>query len=356
MKQQTKKLVLENGMEFIGTGFGAATQSACEIIFHTAVEGYQEIISDPSYANQIVVMTYPIIGNYGITDDDFEGRTPLISGLVVRELCDTPSNFRYTKTVDEELEEHGIPCISGIDTRMMTGIIRDKGRMMAAIVNGDTPTAEALEMIARAPKTNDMVSRVSTRKRWFSRTPDQKYQVVIVDCGIKTSVIRKLNSLGCNITIVPYNASAEHILSFNPDGILFSNGPGNPYDVPVVRELFERLKGTLPIFGIGLGFEIIGLSYGAQLEEMFCGIHGDHPVRELPSGRINIGVLNQSFRFKGVENTSLTVTHESVPEKMVLGFENKKDRVFAVQFQPEGAPGPKDNIGLFDKFIKLREE
>ena len=356
MIRPKKKLVLENGMEFHGMGFGADCRSVCEIVFNTSVVGYQEIISDPSYAGQIVVMTYPLIGNYGITDEDFESRTPSIGGLVVRECCDTPSNFRYTKTLEEELEERGIPCLSGVDTRMLTKIIRDSGRPMAAIVEADMPLEEALALIAATERPEGLVRRVSCRKRWVTRTSGHKYHVVAVDCGIKYSIIRHLKDRGCNVTIVPFNASADDIMAFNPDGILLSNGPASAFEAPEILDLFSSLKGRRPILGIGLGMEAIGLEYGAVLKPMGCGVHGDHPVKDLATGRINIAVLNQSYRFDSVEDTPLVPTHVAVPEGYILGFENREDKVIGFQFHMESAPGPQDNVNLFDRFIEMMED
>jgi len=356
MIRPKKKLVLETGQEFYGEGFGADTRSVCEIVFNTSVVGYQEIISDPSYAGQIVVMTYPLIGNYGITDEDFESRNCAIGGLVVRECCDTPSNFRYTKTLEEEMEERGIPGICQLDTRLLTKIIRDSGRPMAAIVEADMPREKALELIRDTQRPTDLVRRVSCRKRWVTRTSNHRFHVVAVDCGIKFSIIRQLNELGCNVTIVPYTTSAQDILAFNPDGVLLSNGPVSAFEVPELRSLFAALKGQVPVLGIGLGMETIGLEYGAALAPLGCGIHGDRPVRDLESGRINIAVLNQSCGFSTVEGTALTPTHTLVPEGLVMGFENREDRVFGVQFHLEAAPGPHDNLGLMDKFVKMMEE
>ena len=356
MIRPSKKLVLETGQEFYGVGFGASCNRVSEIVFNTSVVGYQEIISDPSYADQIVVMTYPLIGNYGITDEDFESRSSCLGGLVVRECCDTPSNFRFTETLEEELEEHGIPCVSGVDTRMLTKIIREAGRPMAAIVDADMPREEALALIAATPRPTEQLKRVSCRKRWVTRTPHHRFHVVAVDCGIKNSILRCLKDRGCNVTIVPFNSTPEAILAFNPDGVLLSNGPVAGTDAPEVRALFSALKGKLPILGIGLGMEVMGLEYGASLVPMGCGMHGDHPVRDCATGRINIAVLNQTYRFGSVEGTSLTPTHVLVPEGYVAGFENKADKVFGVQFHLESAPGPKDNINLFDKFIKMMED
>ena len=355
MIRPQKKLVLETGEEFYGTGFGADCRRVCEIVFNTSVVGYQEIISDPSYADQIVVMTYPLIGNYGIADEDYESRSTDIGGLVVRECCDTPSNFRSTKTLEEELEEHGIPCLSGVDTRMLTKIIRDTGRPMAALVEAEMPKEEALALIKATERPKDLVRRVSCRKRWVTRTSNHLYHVVAVDCGIKHSILNRLKERGCNVTVVPFNTPAKDILAFNPDGVLLSNGPVSALDAPEICILFAELKGKIPVMGIGLGMEAIGVDYGARLVPMGCGMHGDHPVRDLKSGRINIAVLNQTYRFDTVEGTALTPTHVLVPEGYVLGFENQEDLVLGVQFHLESAPGPLDNVHLFDKFILMME-
>ena len=261
MKPFTKKLVLENGREFFGYGYGADVERVCELVFNTSMVGYQEILSDPSYTGQMVVMTYPLIGNYGITDEDFETRFPSIGGMVVRECNENPSNFRYTKTFSEVLDEQGIPCIGGVDTRMITRIIRDEGCQRAAIVDIDTPHEKAMEMILSTPLQSDQVKQVSSRKRWFSRTPNHKYDIVAVDCGIKYNIIRQLNAKGCNVTVVPYNTTLDEIMAFNPDGIFLSNGPGDPENVPEVVELIREVRGRIPLFGICLGHQLISLAY-----------------------------------------------------------------------------------------------
>ena len=263
MKPYTKKIVLENGQEFYGYGFGADKEAICEIVFNTSMVGYQEIMSDPSYTDQMVVMTYPLIGNYGMTDEDYETKNPTIGGMIVREYNDSPSNFRYTKTLSEVFEEHAIPGIEGVDTRMLTRIIRNEGSQRVMITSVETPREEALARMAATPWPHDMVSRVSCRKRWMSRVPNHKYDVVAVDCGIKYNIIRLLNRVGCNVTVVPYDATAEQILAFRPDGLVLSNGPGDPNDVQGVIELVRRLRGRLPIFGICMGHQLISLAYGA---------------------------------------------------------------------------------------------
>lgn len=245
MKPYTKKIVLENGQEFYGYGFGADKEAICEIVFNTSMVGYQEIMSDPSYTDQMVVMTYPLIGNYGMTDEDYETKNPTIGGMIVREYNDSPSNFRYTKTLSEVFEEHAIPGIEGVDTRMLTRIIRNEGSQRVMITSVETPREEALARMAATPWPHDMVSRVSCRKRWMSRVPNHKYDVVAVDCGIKYNIIRLLNRVGCNVTVVPYDATAEQILAFRPDGLVLSNGPGDPNDVQGVIELVRRLRGHM---------------------------------------------------------------------------------------------------------------
>ncbi|MEF2793431.1 MAG: carbamoyl phosphate synthase small subunit, partial [Alistipes dispar] len=253
MKPFTKKIVLENGREFYGYGFGADREAINEIVFNTSMVGYQEILSDPSYTDQMVVMTYPLIGNYGTAEEDYETKFPTIGGMIVREYNDTPSNFRYTKTLHEVLEEHNIPAVSGIDTRTLTRIIRDEGSQKVLVTDAATPSGEAMRRLREYDLPHDMVSRVSCRKRWFSRTPNHRWDVVAVDCGIKYNIIRKLNEKGCNVTVVPFDASVEEILAFRPDGIFLSNGPGDPTDVRPVIEKVRALRGRLPIFGICMG-------------------------------------------------------------------------------------------------------
>lgn len=355
MKNYTKKLVLEDGHELFGYGFGADTERVCEIVFNTSVVGYQEILSDPSYTDQMVVMTYPLIGNYGITDEDYETKFPSIGAMVVRENNNLPSNFRYTKTFGEVLEDNGIPAISGLDTRMITRILRKSGSQRAIITSVDTTKEEALAKIAATPIATDLVSRVSCRKRWFSRTPNHKYDIVAIDCGLKYNIIRSLNACGCNVTVVPYTTSAEEILSFNPDGVLVSNGPGAPTDVPEVVATIEALKGRVPMMGIGLGHQLIALAYGAKCSRMTPGHRGGHPVKVLGSGKILMTAQNHSFVVDGqsLAQTDLTLTHVSLLDGSVEGFEHKGDKVLSVEFHPESAPGPQDAGELFDQFIEM---
>ncbi len=359
MKPFTKKIVLENGREFYGYGFGADREAVHEIVFNTSMVGYQEIISDPSYTGQIVVMTYPLIGNYGTAEEDYESKFPSIGGMIVREYNDIPSNFRYTRTLNEVFEELGIPGISGIDTRTLTRIIRDEGSQKVMITDAATPKEEAMAKLNACELPHDQVSRVSCRKRWFSRTPNHRYDVVAIDCGIKYNIIRCLNARGCNVTVVPFDATVEEILAFRPDGIFLSNGPGDPTDVQPVIEKVRRLRGKLPIFGICMGHQLISLAYGARTFKMKFGHRGgNHPVKCLETGKIEITSQNHSFAvdIDSLKGTGLELTHVNLLDNTAEGVECKADRVFSVQYHPESAPGPQDSTGLFDKFIKMMEE
>ena len=359
MKTFNKKIVLEDGEEYLGYGFGADREAICEIVFNTSMVGYQEIVSDPSYTYQMVVMTYPLIGNYGITDEDYESKQPTMGGMVVREYNDLPSNFRYTKTLSEYLEENDIPGISGVDTRKLTRSIRDKGSRKVIITDITTSKEDALKKLKEYDIPKDAVSKVSWKKKWYSRTANYKYNVVAVDCGIKLNIVRSLNKRGCNVTIVPYNTTAKEIESLKPDGVFLSNGPGDPEDVKEVIKLVKELKGKYPIFGICLGHQMISLAYGAKTYKLKFGHRGgNHPVLNLETDKIEITSQNHSYAVdeKTLENTDLVVTHKNILDNTIEGVECKKDKVFSVQYHPESAPGPQDSGYLFDKFIKIMGE
>ena len=354
-----RKIVLEDGSEYVGYGFGSDEDRVCEIVFNTSMAGYQEIISDPSYTYQMVVMTYPIIGNYGITDDDFETKTPTIGGLIVRDYNDMPSNFRYTKTLSEVLEENDIPGIFGVDTRKITRSIRDLGSRKVLITSIDSPKALALEILSRTQPRHDAVQKVSCSKRWYSRTSNHKFNVVAIDCGIKLNIIRSLNARGCNVTVVPYDTTAEEIDFMKPDGVFLSNGPGDPEDVTPVIEAVKKLKGKYPIFGICLGHQLISPAYGAKTYKLKFGHRGgNHPVKNLETGKIEITSQNHSYAVdaKSLESTPLKVTHINLLDNTVEGVSCEKDKIFSVQYHPESAPGPQDSAYLFDKFIGIMKE
>ena len=357
-EMKKRKLVLEDGAEYYGEGFGSERDAVCEIVFNTSMVGYQEIISDPSYTYQAVVMTYPLIGNYGIADEDFETKAPSIGGLIVREYNDLPSNFRYTKTLSEVMEEYKIPGLSGVDTRALTRSIRDFGSLRGIITDADTPKEKALETIAKTPVPHDAVEKVSCKKRWYSRTANARYNVVAIDCGIKLNIIRSLNQRGCNVTVMPYNTSAAEVEKMKPDGVFLSNGPGDPEDVIPVIELVKKLRGEYPIFGICLGHQMISLACGAETYKLKFGHRGgNHPVKNLETGRIEITSQNHSYavREESLANTGLEVTHVNILDGTVEGLRDTKSDMFSVQYHPESAPGPQDSAYLFDKFIKMME-
>ena len=354
-----RMLVMENGSAYRGAGFGATKDALCELVFNTSMVGYQEIVTDPSYTGQAVVMTYPLIGNYGITDEDNETRTPTMSGLIVREYCDTPSNFRYVKTLGELLEENGIPGLTGVDTRRINRMIRSEGAQRGLICSADTPLEEAMERIRSYRLPNDCVRRVSCQKKWYARTPNPRFSVVAIDCGIKLNIVRMLNRFGCNVTVVPYDTPAETILSFKPDGLFLSNGPGDPEDVTEVIAAVKALRGKLPIFGICLGHQIICLAAGAKTYKMKFGHRGgNHPVREIATNKVEMTSQNHSFavNIASLRGTGLTLTHQNLLDQTAEGVMSATDRLFSVQYHPESAPGPQDSTYLFDRFMQNMEE
>ena len=359
VKAFDRKIVFEDGTEYYGYGFGSDDTVVTEIIFNTSMVGYQEIISDPSYTYQSVVMTYPLIGNYGITDEDYETKKPTIGGLIVREYNDFPSNFRYTKTLSEVMEENHIVGISGVDTRKITRSIRDEGSRRIIMTRADMPTEEAIEIIKGTPVPHNAVSKVTCKKRWYSRTPNPKYNVIAIDCGMKLNIVRSLNKRGCNVTVVPITMSAEELIKMKPDGIFISNGPGDPEDVVPVINLIKELRGKYPMFGICLGHQMIALAYGAKTYKLKFGHHGgNHPVKNLLNGKVEITSQNHSYAvdLESLEGTGLEATHINILDGTAEGLRCVKDRVFCVQYHPERAPGPQDSTYLFDQFIDLMKE
>ena len=354
-----RKIVLEDGSEYYGRGFGSMDTRVCELVFNTSIVGYQEIVSDPSYTDQAVVMTYPLIGNYGIADEDFETRFPTIGGLIVGEYNDHPSNFRCTKTLSEILEDYDIPGIEGVDTRRLTRSIRDLGSRRGLITSAGMPLQEGLALLRSTPLPTDAVCRVSCRKPWRARTANHKFHVVAVDCGMKLNILRSLNEKGCNLTVVPYNTTVEEVLALRPDGLFLSNGPGNPEDVRPVIQLVTALRGRLPIFGICLGHQMIALAYGAKTYKLKFGHRGgNHPVKNLETGKVEITSQNHSYAVdeESLQGTGLEVTHRNLLDSTVEGMRCREDRVFSVQYHPESAPGPQDSAYLFDEFLKLMED
>ena len=358
MKKYDRKIILEDGSEYLGYGFGSDCDRICEIVFNTSMVGYQEIISDPSYKYQMVVMTYPLIGNYGITDDDYESKKINIGGLIVKEYNDNPSNFRYTNTLGDVLTDNDVPGIYGIDTRKLTRSIRDLGSRKVLITSISTKKEDAIKQIKKYKIPTDAVSKVSCKKKWYSRTAHAKYNIVAIDCGMKQNIVRSLNNRGGNVTVVPYNTSPEEILDLNPDGIFISNGPGDPEDVKCTINTIKKLKGIKPIFGICLGHQIISLAYGAKTYKLKFGHRGgNHPVKNLETGKIEITSQNHSYAVdsKSLEKTKLKATHINLLDNTIEGVECKEDNIFSVQYHPESCPGPQDSRYLFDKFFDIIE-
>lgn len=350
-----RKLILEDGSEYMGYGFGANEERVLEIVFNTSMVGYQEIVSDPSYTFQGVVATYPLIGNYGINNEDDETKTPTIGGLIVAEYNDEPSNFRSKETLSEKLAHYGIPAIEGIDTRKLARSIRDYGSRMGIITGADVSVEEGLKKIGEAGVRHDAVRLVPAKEAWRAPVENAKYKVAAIDCGIKLNIVRSLNARGADVTVFPYDVTAEEIEKFAPDGLFLSNGPGDPQDATPVIALVKKMRGKLPIFGICLGHQIIALAYGAKTYKLKFGHRGgNHPVKNLLTGKVEITSQNHSYAVDAdsVQGTDLEITHINLLDHTVEGLRCEKDNVFSVQYHPESAPGPEDSGYLFDEFIE----
>ena len=353
-----KKIVLEDGAEFYGYGFGADREIVAELVFNTSMAGYQEILSDPSYTDQAVVMTYPLIGNYGMCRDDYETDRPTVSALIVREYCSYPSNFRCAQTLEQVMCKFGIVGIAGVDTRKLTRYIRDKGTCKALLTTTELPNIACVAILKSVNLPKDAVSRVSTAAPWKSPAAQPRYHVAAVDCGMKRNIVRSLNAHGCDVTVVPWNTSAAQIAALCPDGVLFSNGPGDPQDAGRVVELARQLRGKYPLFGICLGHQILALSYGAKTYKLKFGHRGgNHPVKNLLTGKVEITSQNHSYAVDvdSLSQTPLSITHINLLDQTVEGLQCPEDRVFSVQYHPESAPGPEDSGYLFDRFLEQME-
>ena len=358
MKKFDRKLILEDGSEYYGYGFGSNNEKISEIVFNTSPVGYQEIISDLSYTYQTVVMAYPLIGNYGIAQADFESEIPTIGGLVVRDYNDQPSNFRSKYTLSEIMEKYQIPGIYGIDTRKLVRSIRNLGSRKVLITDVDTSLQEGLYKLEHYEIPKDAVSKVSRKEIQQYPVAGEKYHVAAIDCGMKQNIVRSLNKRGCHVTVFPWNTSIAEIEEMSPDGIFLSNGPGNPTDVQPVIELVKGLKGKYPIFGICLGHQIISLAYGAKTYKLKFGHRGgNHPVKNLLTGKVEITSQNHSYAVdvESIANTRLNVTHVNLLDQTIEGVVCEEDKVFSVQYHPESAPGPQDSGYLFEQFIEMME-
>ncbi len=354
-REYNRKLILEDGSEFYGFGFGSDKERVCEVVFNTSMAGYQEIISDPSYTYQAVVMTYPLMGNYGINSEDNETRIPSVGGLIVGECNPFASNFRSEKNLSQWLSECGIPGIEGVDTRRLTRNIRDFGSRRGILTGVNTTAEQGMKKISETPVEHDAVKLVSTKKEWFSPAEKPLFRVAAIDCGMKLNIVRRLNAAGCDVTVLPFDTPAERIAELAPDGLFLSNGPGDPEDVTQVIRLVRQMRGKLPIFGICLGHQMIALAYGARTYKLKFGHRGgNHPVKNLLTGKVEITSQNHSYAVdaESLNGTGLEITHLNLLDGTVEGIACREDGVFSVQYHPESAPGPEDSGYLFDAFIQ----
>lgn len=360
----TKKaiLVLEDGRSFRGTSFGADGESFGEMVFNTSMTGYQEVLTDPSYAGQIVCMTYPLIGNYGVNRDDVESRRPWVEGFVVREASGIASNWRSTETLDSYLKRYGIVAMEHIDTRALVRHIRDKGAMRAGISTIETDETKLLERVLASPEMKDreLASSVTTDRTYtIPAEGDERFHIVCYDFGVKTNSLRNFAKAGCKITVVPARTSADEVLALGADGVFLSNGPGDPAAMSAtVAQIRKIADAALPMFGICLGHQVLGQTFGGSTFKLKFGHRGgNQPIKDLSTGKVEITSHNHGF---AIDPDSLgpdvEVTHINLNDGTVAGIRHKSLPVFSVQYHPEAAPGPHDAEHHFARFIEILEE
>ncbi len=363
-------VAFEDGSYYIGRAFGSYTDARGEIVFNTSMSGYQEILTDPSYKGQVVLMTYPLIGNYGINEDDLESRRPWIEGFIVKELSKHYSNYRATGDLSSFLNTYGIPGVEGVDTRAITKRIREKGSMRVYITTKDISPEKAVEVAREIPdiKGRDLVKQVTTQEpylfregMWNGKTYEKptrwKYRVVVYDFGVKKNILRIMNSLGIETFVVPASTPWQDVLNMKPHGVFLSNGPGDPEPLKYAIENVRNLIGKLPIFGICLGHQILSLALGGKSYKMKFGHRGaNHPVKNLETGHVEITAQNHSFaiEIKSMEGLA-EITHINLNDGTLEGIRDKERKFFTVQYHPEDSPGPHDSIYLFQEFYNLIE-
>jgi len=363
-------LALADGRVFHGEALGASGEGHGEVVFNTSMSGYQEILTDPSYRGQMVCMTYPLIGNYGLNPEDVESRRPWVNGFIVKEACPFPSSWRARIPLDDYLREHGIVGIQGIDTRALTRHLRDHGAQEGIISTEELDGERLARRAGALPGLlgRDLVTEVSVEAphgwtggpwdllRGYTTPPAARFRVVAFDSGIKQNILRCLAGLGCEVTVVPADTPAAAVLERKPDGIFLSNGPGDPEAVPYLIETVRGLIGRAPIFGICLGNQILGLAFGGSTYKLPFGHHGgNHPVKDLATGRVEITAQNHGFAVdpRSVEKFGLEETHVNLNDSTSEGMRHRELPIFSVQYHPEASPGPHDAHYLFRRFADL---